>query len=259
VNALEAFSRGIELLPTWSSHYVWRAAVHYDLGDFTRCQEDLDRASSLDPSDGPLFWRGLLQLRTGKRTEALYDLKASLKEAKKLSADPDATPPSRILFWLGVTHRLLGDEKEAQHMLQRVPIIAATEVAKVAKHSEPARTALLAGDISKAKHHYKHMLSGHYAVDAYKTEQSHLDLLAILFPSNTSVADVRTWFNNKRKLLFSAAVSSEKFKGSSSSEQELACSLSPPLVRSDSTKAINYVPPASALSAISLHARSNSF
>jgi tetratricopeptide (TPR) repeat protein len=209
--AVDAFTVAIQLLPTWAAHFIWRAAVYFDLCEFKKCLADLDKASTLDSGDGPLFWRGLLYLRLGQGKKGMYDLKAALAEAKKVTS-ADAQPPSRILFWLGVSYDLLGEADEAKLYLSRVHVIAPSESSKPSKFSEPARTYLLAGEFEKAKALYRLLFAGNYAVDVVKTEQSHLEMLCELYRMR-NLEEVRDWFLAEKKMAYSTPLLSDGSQG----------------------------------------------
>lgn len=48
--------RAIKQFSKWSGHYVWRAAVSYELGETERALEDLDMAVYLKADEISLFW-----------------------------------------------------------------------------------------------------------------------------------------------------------------------------------------------------------
>jgi len=215
VDALQALSGAIALQPQVATHYVWRAAVHIDLGEHQSAMRDLDLAVQLEASEVPLFWRGLLYLSAGQRKKALYDLKAALKESKApLETVGPMSPPARVLFWLAVTNRLEGDDVEASKLFSRC-LNSAQEETKASKHTEPARVSLLLeSDVSSAKKLYKLFLQGFSSADAPKTELGHLDLLGKLFPDNSAISEIRPWLQAQLK---SATASPSGSTSSSSS------------------------------------------
>jgi len=205
--ALKALATAIELQPRTATHYVWRAAVYIELGETTLAMKDLDLAVQLEPTEVPLFWRGLLYLAMAQPLKALYDLRASLKEASAKPTGPPAEaqsahaqhPPARILFWLAVSNRLNGDEEEAARLFTRCWAAAQTEH-KATRHTEPAKmSVLLDGDALEAKSLYRHFLNGFNSADAPKTELSHLDLLARLFPGHSAITEIRPWLAEQLK------------------------------------------------------------
>jgi len=224
--SLQAFGCAIELLPMFSTNYIWRAAVYFDLRAFDKCLEDLDSAARLDAGEGPLFWRGLLYLRLGEYKKAMYDLKSSLYENKRANSSPEALPPSRTLFWLGIALDRLGEADDAKLMLSRVADSAKLEN-KSTKFTEPARLAILNGDINLAKQLYRSIFAGPYAVDVAKTEEAQLLLLTELYPERQDAKAIKTWFSTKRKHAYS--IKSGKFY-----RDERATSLTSSHVRSNS-------------------------
>jgi len=195
LQALENFTKAIELLQSWAGHYVWRAAIYYEYREIDKTLHDLDKAVELRPDEVSLFWRGLLYLDTGENFKALYDLQAAYKEATR-------PVHSRIVFWLGAAQYLTGNKEEAKKCWGQTRQLAKDE-RKVAQHSEPARVALiLDNDQQSAKKFYDAFFKSFYTIDNAKTENAHLELLLRLFPENTAIQETLRWFERCRKRIY---------------------------------------------------------
>lgn len=195
--ARENFAKAIELLPDWAGHYVWRSAA-CEASDLQMAMADLDRAVQLRPDDVSLFWRALAYLAVGETKKAQYDLEAAYKVSSPITA--------RIPYWRGIVALLNKDEAAAQRFHDETLRLASSE-RKVARFSEPARCYLFREkNRKKCRDCYRQMFDNYFTIDNVKTEQSHLELLARLFPENTNVKKVLAWFEKTRKNVYLPSV-----------------------------------------------------
>jgi len=78
--AIDQYSKAIEISPFEASHYYHRGLARYRKGDKERAIEDFDRAIILDPRHFPAYiYRGLCRMKKGEYKEALRDYKSALK------------------------------------------------------------------------------------------------------------------------------------------------------------------------------------
>jgi tetratricopeptide (TPR) repeat protein len=207
------FSKAIELLPDWAGHYVWRAAIYSEKRDLPHALRDLDKAVRLRADEVSLFWRGLSYLDMGETTKALYDLEGAHKSAM-------LPVHSRIVFWRGVAHALLGESDTAERFYDETLRLANAEC-KVARYAEPARVYLLRQQgKKKARDLYRQLFDSFYTIDNAKTEQSHLELLSRLFPTNAAVRKTLSWFERTRKTIFLPSVMQRPSSPPSSSKTD---------------------------------------
>jgi tetratricopeptide (TPR) repeat protein len=198
-SAKSNFGKAIELLPDWAGHYVWRAAIYSEKRDMTHSLKDLDKAVQLRPDEASLFWRALAYLDVGETKKALYDLEGAHKAAM-------LPTHSRIVFWRAVAHQVLGDQDSADRLFDETLRLASSEK-KISRHAEPARVHLLRHQgKKKSRELYRQLFDSFYTIDNAKTEQSHLELLTRLFPTNAPLKKTLSWFERTRKTLFLPSV-----------------------------------------------------
>ncbi len=103
IEAIDYYSKAIEISPFVASHYYHRGLAWYRKGNKDRAIEDFDKVIILDPSwHSAYIYRGLCRMKGGEYKEALSDYKRALKMKPK---DPSV---HNNLAWLYATAQ---DEK----------------------------------------------------------------------------------------------------------------------------------------------------
>jgi small glutamine-rich tetratricopeptide repeat-containing protein alpha len=115
--ALEEYSKAIEIDASNAVYYCNRAAAHSKLSDFTNSIEDCKNALKIDPSYGKAWGRLGLALLSNNQCEEAYEaynkaiqlepsnegykqnLKIVEEKLKNLSFNPTGMPVSRIFFY----------------------------------------------------------------------------------------------------------------------------------------------------------------
>ena len=103
IEAIDNYSKAIEISPFVASHYYHRGLAWYRKGDKKRAIKDLDKVTILDPRYTPAYvYRGLCRMKREEYREALGDYKSALRLKPK-----DASIHNN-LAWLYATAK---DEK----------------------------------------------------------------------------------------------------------------------------------------------------
>ncbi|MCA9884732.1 MAG: tetratricopeptide repeat protein, partial [Anaerolineae bacterium] len=104
-DAVNKYSKAIELRPDWGEAYTNRGIAYRHLKDYSRAKEDLDYAISLDPNNAKAHnCRGLVNRRLGNYIEALSDYD------KSIQLNPDYVHPYANR---GYVNAILGRNNEA--------------------------------------------------------------------------------------------------------------------------------------------------
>ena len=152
-----------------------RADFHYELPPELIAQHPLPRRSA----------SRLLHLDGGDLDVALAELDTAV------ACEGDR---ARNYFWRGVVHHLRGEAAPAQFDWGQAGTIALEERASCSRLNDPARLALMRGDVEAARSGYTAALAGPCLLDRLRTEQGYLRRLARCLPDRDDIATVSTWY-----------------------------------------------------------------